>query len=192
MDKTLLELTQHIRDLCAAFNILHVEDPKIKIEESNAIPARIVRTEDTIHLNGKIGRVVTGLITTDVAYCIALHEIGHIVHPSGSIRDRSDHMHNPLTESDPAFLLRAVNMKIMEEESAWEWARKHALQWTIGMEQCSILALKSYYDERSYIERISHIEQRIKNTLAAARARTAVERTARKTESMTDFLRRKK
>jgi hypothetical protein len=57
-------------------------------------------------LSGELEFILTPQITSEIAYAVAMHELGHIKR-----RDQS---------SD----------QIERERAAWEWARRNALMWT--------------------------------------------------------------
>lgn len=122
------EMRKHILELAEAFNIEVCEDPRLTPDQGASMQIGIPGVMT-------ISIVVFKPITDDTSYAVALHELGHKLHPSGSIRTF-------LADEDN------MNMKVTEEESAWEWAQHHSLIWTTGMEQVKLFGLNTYYRER--------------------------------------------
>jgi hypothetical protein len=60
-------------------------------------------------------------IRSPISYCIALHEVGHIL---------GRHQSSKKTE--------------VRERWAWVWARAHALRWTVAMDRCANGSLDRY------------------------------------------------
>lgn len=84
----------------------------------------------------------------DFAYAVNLHELGHLLHPTGMLRQEG----SPQFRTGGAPLdARDWNLQIEEEKSAWAWAYNHATVagaepwgWTPGMEAARAKGLKSY------------------------------------------------
>ena len=101
------------------------------VELMAAHVARVCKVEDIIverHSTG--GRAYRTLrkikirpIKSDITYCIALHEIGHILGP------------------------RQCGKRIDKETGAWEWARANAIRWTPRMTATMRTCLMSYVNK---------------------------------------------
>ncbi|PDT79052.1 hypothetical protein [Bradyrhizobium sp. C9] len=76
-------------------------------------------------LSGELEFIRTPCITSEIAYAVAMHELGHI-----KSRNRS-------TE------------QIARERAAWDWARRNALKWTPRMEAYAAASLRWYEDQPS-------------------------------------------
>jgi len=74
--------------------------------------------------------VVHSPIVDDTSYIASMHEMGHIVTPSGYLRDRRNGIDTVVMQ--------------FEEEAAWAWARENALVWTAGMQQLHDWAISTY------------------------------------------------
>lgn len=90
--------------------------------------------------NPKLRAVLIPEITSDVAYALALHEMGHIVAPEGHI---GTHGPCPKCCQDPMYMYDLLK----EEFAAWAWARSQALEWTTGMEQAEKIGIQSYLNQ---------------------------------------------
>jgi hypothetical protein len=79
-------------------------------------------------------RIVTiAPVMDETTYAVALHEMGHTVAKNGVF--------------GPCELCRSVSdvsKKILAEQSAWEWAKQNALDWTVAMEQNKQMSLHQY------------------------------------------------
>jgi hypothetical protein len=124
------EMADHVVQLARAFGI------GLMVHEDDRSDAAAV----TLGVGPVQARVVmVRRVTDDTSYAIALHEFGHFLHPTGTIGNRTGDM--------------SIELKILEEESAWEWAFHHALDWTPGMEQAKEYGLSTYYQTKAKQER---------------------------------------
>lgn len=103
------QLQAHAREVARTFKVRLCESA-IAPDEAYAIVA--IRT------------VVCAPITDETTYAVALHELGHVVAPNGSL---------------PGQALTRV-----EEEAAWNWARHIALEWTEVMDHVARWAEGTY------------------------------------------------
>lgn len=95
------------------------------------------------------------VINGPVSYAIALHELGHLLDPMGSLQRA-----NYATIFNRKTGLRTPwdnDLYILEEAFAWEWAMKNALTWTPSMSRTARWGFETYtkarvLDERSYNE----------------------------------------
>lgn len=75
-------------------------------------------------LTGELQFILTPHITSEIAYAVAMHELGHIK----SLNQSSD--------------------QIEREHAAWDWARRNALKWTPRMEGFAATSLQWYEAQR--------------------------------------------
>jgi hypothetical protein len=80
--------------------------------------------------------------------------------------------------------LRELNLQLDEERAAWDWARHYALIWTEEMERSAVWALNSY---EQY-----HMEMLQRRGGGAPPRKAAAPTAPRKTETLSDFLKRRK
>jgi hypothetical protein len=116
---TTADLRTHAAALATAFEVRLIEDPRLQPHEAVAMP----------HLRVAL----CSTITDETTYAVALHEIGHLASPTGTLR--------MVVSGNPGNLQRS------EEDSAWTWARHYALIWTAPMEAVAT------YAEGTYAER---------------------------------------
>jgi hypothetical protein len=108
------ELRQHAYQLAAAFGVRLIETD--------------IRPEDAFAAKGD---AVCGQIVDETTYAIALHELGHVAAPTGSLRAAG-------VEGERTSLQR------VEEDAAWTWARYYALVWSPAMEHLAQWAEGTY------------------------------------------------
>lgn len=92
--------------------------------------ARICKIEDIAiesHSSGgrayrRSRRIKIRPVKTAITYAVALHEIGHILGPRQT----------------------GKNTRLDKEVGAWEWAEKHAMEWTPAMAEKRAKCLQSY------------------------------------------------
>jgi len=114
-------LTRHAREVAGAFGVHLVLDGAVKPEDAVAGVTR----EDRRRV------VIAAPIVDETTYAVVLHELGHLLHPGGSVRT--------------AATAKSLGLMQHEEEAAWSWARHHALEWTAVMETVAEWALSTYY-----------------------------------------------
>jgi hypothetical protein len=115
----LAALVRHAYELAAAFDIRLIETDA-RPEEACAIPA--LRT------------VISSPMIDQTIYAIALHEMGHLLSPLGSLRQHET----------PASAARLHNLMLEEETAAWDWAAHYALEWTPAMQAVREWAYQTY------------------------------------------------
>lgn len=116
-------LANHARELAAAFQIDLIETSALPPEQASADP---------------IDRIVyTSPLIDETIYAVALHELGHILSPLGSLHD---------ARRTATTRTSAHNLTVTEEEAAWAWAEHHALVWTPAMQAVREWATKTYTD----------------------------------------------
>lgn len=86
--------------------------------------------------------VVIAAVTDDVSYAIALHELGHCLHPLGHVHRLEGSL--DFRRTGQPSTLRDVSLKLVAERAAWEWARQFALEWNEQMDFIERHALASY------------------------------------------------
>jgi hypothetical protein len=107
---------EHARALARAFDVRLIESEQLRPEEALAIPPMRV--------------VLCAPVSERMTYAVALHEIGHVVAPLGSLVGG--------VAGDRA------NLRRDEEDAAWAWARHHALEWTPDMDAVARWAEATY------------------------------------------------
>ena len=117
MVATTEQLGKHARDLAVAFHVRLIEDARIRPEEALSLPEP-----------RKIALVSP--ILDETTYAVALHEMGHLLAPSGILRT--------VVEGNPKNLMR------LEEDAAWQWAKHYALDWTPAMDALATWAEGTY------------------------------------------------
>lgn len=127
---SITRLAEHARELARAFDVTMQELPPFLVphDMAFALPDRLLRQQFGMSIEGHF--VLVQIISTEALYAIALHEMGHCLHPSGSVRTKDNQS--------------STGLKILEEESAWEWAGRYAIDWTVEMESVKVHALASY------------------------------------------------
>lgn len=137
---TLDELLRHVATLCINHGVLYVPAIKMIGKPEEAGTARHPRTGQAA--------IVVAPFTNETDYAIALHELGHILHPNGSTPElMSPSMRRRARERRPA-CVRDMDVLLMNEESAWDWALDHALDWTPAMQQVKDICLGKYREQR--------------------------------------------
>lgn len=125
--KTPAELRQHVLDIGKAFNI--------SVREQSDLPMRDAAMHSEYHpTTRRFIRfvIVVRTVTDEETYAVAMHELGHAIHPGGLLRTFV-----PGEKRNP-------NLSLDEEISAWEWAKKQALIWTPSMQSVMDYGLSTY------------------------------------------------
>jgi hypothetical protein len=105
----LADLMQHFLKLCA--------NEKADVQWCDS-PSK------ALALSGELEFIRAPRITSEIAYAVAMHELGHI-----KSRDQSTD-------------------QIERERTAWGWARRNALMWTPHMEVYASASLRWYEGQR--------------------------------------------
>lgn len=92
-------------------------------------------------------------INGPISYAVALHELGHLAAPMGhgmKIKYASG-----FTQATGLLLPWDHDLQLVEEFTAWDWARKRALVWTPTMSRVQQWALRTYelgrrHDAKAY------------------------------------------
>jgi hypothetical protein len=87
-------------------------------------------------------------VIDDSTYAVALHELGHCLHPLGMLHDQGS---ISLRVRNVQTTKRDVRLKLMEERAAWEWARHYAIEWTETMTFVERISLESYVTHASRV-----------------------------------------
>lgn len=154
-------LAQHITELAARFNVrLDVRrgmDPAAAGAGYVVIacPAcgqhNALRHAGTVRCGkckGPLGRhernqtIMIAPVTCEATYAVALHELGHCLHPTGRVTESMGS--RTMRTTGAIATLSDMRHQLLEETSAWEWAEANALDWTPTMQQVKALALGSY------------------------------------------------
>lgn len=134
----------HVYLLAGAFHV--ILQPVKNVADSNAGYA----TDDE-HLPLDQRRLVVNIarVIDETTYAVALHELGHVLAPCGSLTTTQASL-QMRTGGQPT-TLRDVKLRLDEEEAAWEWAHHFALEWTPAMKRIERLSTNSYRkDARTY------------------------------------------
>lgn len=144
---TAQELAEHARALAQAFQIALVENNELCQKPEDAV---------AMHLQIVPGTMFHGcsvqVIVDETSYAIALHELGHCIHPLGNDGSLS---------------------AMLKEESAWEWAEHHALIWSTAMQQVKQFSLDSYGQQAKRLAEQNIINEREAGKVQAAAAEWA-------------------
>jgi hypothetical protein len=106
---TLVDLKRHFLRLCA--------DEEADVQWCD-------NASKALALSGELEFIRAPRITSEIAYAVAMHELGHI-----KSRNQS---------SD----------QIEREHAAWDWARRNALMWTAHMEGYAAASMRWYEAQR--------------------------------------------
>jgi hypothetical protein len=82
-------------------------------------------------------------VTDATSYAVALHELGHCVHPTGRVNDSQGS--RTMRTTNNVGTLADMRFQLLEEHSAWEWAEAMSLEWTPEMQTVKDEALASYH-----------------------------------------------
>jgi hypothetical protein len=110
-------LRRHVFDLARAFDVRVIEVPGLPPDRAGANPEKRA--------------IVIGTIVDETTYAVALHELGHVLSPTGAVFDP------------------AQDLELLREESAWAWARHHALDWSPAMDHVAQWAFGTYERKRA-------------------------------------------
>lgn len=125
------EYSNHAREIARRWGVRMVEDSGLAKDEAHAQP--------------NMRAVVHAPIVDETSYIVSMHELGHLLHANGFVRD----------QIRPKTALEKVKLQLVEEEAAWDWAQANVLdgEWTAGMESVKRFAMKTYTDHRDALER---------------------------------------
>lgn len=128
---SITRLREHVYELALAFKVVVHELPEEKLPPVG--PCALTQGRF-----GGVNSIYVPLITNEANYITALHELGHCIHPTGSVRTK-DNKEN-------------YSLKLLEENSAWEWAEKHALDLTVEMESVKRACMPGYEEAARWYE----------------------------------------
>ena len=141
---TVADCARHITELARLFNVEIVwVDSENSMHMLDRYVARTTLIRDgevmrALHEPNDVQRVYILPITSFRFYAAALHEFGHLLHPTGSMYSSMSvparQFGEPVTSDDFRFMMLA-------ERSAWSWAMKHALIWT---NECTLVRNEAY------------------------------------------------
>lgn len=126
-------LAQHARDLAERFGVELLEEDR-PYELSHCECLQHIKKDAKGRMIGVAKehfRIRVHFIVRHLGYYIALHELGHVLHPNGMIKP------SERTAHDAMDLIRTKALSIHQEECATEWARQYALVWTPEMESAA-------------------------------------------------------
>jgi hypothetical protein len=136
---------QHITQLARAFNVKLVVEPQLRPDQAGA---GFMMTKDGVLLKNKpFIRVLP--VTDETSYAAPLHEMGHMLHPTGHLTDQASKTFRDSVQTagihHAVFAdFRDVRLLLESERSAWEWAKQYALEWTPTMDAVRVMCMKSY------------------------------------------------
>lgn len=140
----------HARAVAAAFSVALVET-QMAPEDAKAGKGRAVG-----------GVVFCAPVTDDTTYAVAMHELGHVLSPLGSLG------HDRVAAAPTA----AWRLKLTEEHAAWEWAQHYALDWTPAMDAVKAWALSTY--DVGYADHLRNDANAVRQATAPRKRMTAV------------------
>ena len=112
----------HAREVAHAFQVRLIEDAALPPHGAVSFP---------------VGRIVVcAPIIDDTTYAVALHEIGHVVAPRGSLSG----------SCRPEGFRHELRLTVVEEDAAWTWAHHYALEWTPLMDHVERWGRASYHE----------------------------------------------
>ena len=122
---------RHVEELCRAFSVRLLVRPSMPPHAAHA--GRCRRT----------GRpcIVIAPVTDDTTYAVALHELGHMLHPAGTFWLEVSAVKR---RTGAYATLRDVRLTLEAERNAWAWARRMALDWTPAMAGVRRMCLGAY------------------------------------------------
>lgn len=82
-------------------------------------------------------------IIDETTFAVAMHELGHALHPTGRVTDSQGSM--SMRKLGKIATLRDMRLMLLEETSAWEWAEANTPGWTPPMQSVKDWALSTYY-----------------------------------------------
>lgn len=125
-------LELHVVELATAFRVRLHFVPDMPYEGAQVVANSVI--------DPRVPSIVkTRPIHSEEEYAVALHELGHILHPSGYLRGKITA--TPLSNEE---YRRHMNLILQEEDSAWVWAEANALYWSAAMEGLRRTALQCY------------------------------------------------
>lgn len=131
----IIDLVAHARSVARAFHVRLIEDTGLAREEAMSYPIDRLPPAQRGPWKDWAGVVACSPIEDETGYAIALHEIGHVVSPMGCL------VHERMRARSEVAM---VSLKLMEEEAAWGWAERHALDWTTAMAQVKEFGMNTY------------------------------------------------
>lgn len=146
------QYADHARAVAKAFSVALVEQAMAPEKAGAAKQARL----------GFVGVVFCAPVTDETTYAVAMHEIGHVLSPLGS-------MAHERASATPTSVWR---LKLDEEQAAWEWAHHYALDWTPAMEAVKAWALSTY--ETGYADHLRNDANAVRQATAPRKRMTAV------------------
>jgi hypothetical protein len=176
-------LRQHAHDVAHAFKVALAEDARRKPEEAFALPnlddESLADLQKELRKYGKTTVVACAPIRDETAYAVALHELGHVLHPTGFL------MHEKVRAMKDDEPFRWSNLRLLEEQSAWEWAHQNALggEWSVAMQQVETYAIGTYLEAKRQFEAALVKHATMMAMHAAGQARNAADPARAKREA---------
>jgi hypothetical protein len=158
---TAASLAQHVSDLAAAFDVKLDVQPGMPPEFSgagyiivvcpqcsrkNALrhegASRCGACKHPLGQHKRIHSVTIAPVTDESTYAVAMHELGHCLHPTGRVNEYEGS--RTMRTLNQIATLRDMRLCLLEETSAWEWAEHNAREWTPTMQSVKDWALGAY------------------------------------------------
>jgi hypothetical protein len=155
-------LAQHISDLGTRFNVRLDVRPGMPPEASGAgyilvtCPqcerrnklrregvARCGACKHPLGTHNRVHCIEIAPVIDETTYAVALHELGHCLHPTGRVND--SHGSRTMRTLNEVATIADMRYQLLEEHSAWEWARANALTWTPPMQAVHDWAVGTYH-----------------------------------------------
>lgn len=135
-----IRYAKHVTELAAAFGVRLIVLRDAAPHEAAA--GTIVKKGRQVHHSKRERCVSITPVIDETTYAVALHELGHCLHPAGMVNQT--HGSVTMRKTNQIATLSDMRLQLLEEESAWEWAHHYALEWTEVMSQVERLALSTY------------------------------------------------
>jgi hypothetical protein len=126
---------QHVTDLAHAFEVRLFVHRRMSPSGAGAGFVTIGGIETLVK------RIDIAPVTDEATYAVALHELGHCLHPLGMLHTQGSKM---MRRFNQLATFRDVRLKLESERAAWEWAHHYALEWTDTMAYVERVGLQSY------------------------------------------------
>lgn len=132
---------QHIAQLGAAFGVF-VQVKSMAPDGAGAGSALVgIMTPDGPTDVQRVKAIVIAPVIDETTYAVALHELGHCLHPLGMLDAEGSKTWRMTHEPSS---LRDIKLQLVSERAAWEWAHHYALEWTDAMAFVERFSIGSY------------------------------------------------
>jgi len=115
--------SEHVLQLCMAFDVRISPLPPQLMDRAAA-----GWMHDAPVMDDRTRLIRIAEPTDETTYAAALHELGHLLHPLGTLVAREGSLRYRTTGRPHD--ARDVRLRLTSELAAWEWAHANALEWT--------------------------------------------------------------